>query len=75
MMGVNSFIEELDEPEEQYPILKKSKSTGIVVLFKSKRIGTVVYSVDASYTIGTYEEHWSEDGFVKHNGSITLENA
>lgn len=59
----------------KYPRLLTDR--GLVVLFTSKCIGTVVSverDYDGSYAIGYYSGVWSSDCFVDYCGDIVLSN-
>ena len=64
-----------DKPlvKDEYPILKKSDITGLIVLFTSKKTGVAI-KVDKSNRIGQFSEDWLEDNFLPYTGTVTLEN-
>jgi hypothetical protein len=56
-----------------YP--KIMESTGHIVLFETKRSGTVLNRLkDGAYSIGVYREDWCADSFKDFEGSVTLSN-
>ncbi len=62
------------EPKSEYPCLKVSQD-GSIVLFKSHKVGVVVWSIDVRATpIGYYSDNWFESTFTPFTGTITLSN-
>lgn len=53
-----------------YPYLGEYKAMNLIVLFYAPRTGTVVSGND----IGSWGTNWSENNYVKYEGSIKLEN-
>ena len=63
-MPLTSELNEAPEvTKETYPCLKGIKETGLVVLFISENIGTVVVSNEHN-NLGNHSEHWSEFKFT-----------
>ena len=60
-----------------FPIIKRSLSSNLIVLFTSETIGFVLQSNDA-YNFGYYSRDWkksSDNGqWITFNGEITLKN-
>ena len=61
-------------PFVPFPKLMISESTGVIVLFKSPKIGTVVFSGTSKNVAGHYERNWLKDCFIDYTGSVTLSN-
>lgn len=57
--------------EDEYPCLKTDED-GLVVLFISIGIGTVV-SHDHTFALGYYSRDWIAEAFTLYHGTITLE--
>lgn len=60
----------------EYPSLGVSiKTTGLIVLFTSNGVGTVIQTGDVSeYKIGYHSDMWAMNLFIKFQGKIILEN-
>lgn len=71
---MKSIVSENDNNRcRSYP--KIMYSTGHIVLFESKRAGTVLNRLKSgSYSIGAYRDDWVYDSFKDFEGSVTLSN-
>lgn len=60
----------------EYPCLKRftSSSCDFVVLFTESKTGVRIHNFINPKNIGDYKTEWVEDGFIKYNGEITLQN-
>ena len=60
----------------EYPCLKISKTSGVVVLFTKAHTGTAVHVPNSSYftQLGDGSLTWFEDNFETLRGTITLSN-
>lgn len=71
---VKSKIVEVEEKAEAYPCLKINIISDIVVLFKSKHIGVVVYQKNSNYKVGYINNFWTSESFIPFDGEIKLSN-
>lgn len=76
---MESRIEEsVVEAKPAYPALKRSKQTGMVVLFTSWGCGTVVHTGRSKeYALGYYSDKWIPtytDNWEDFTGEIVLKN-
>lgn len=56
-----------------FPRLMVSFEGGqVVILFSANNEGTVVYSLDNEYPVGTFDKSWDIDTFDDFVGEITL---
>ena len=56
-----------------YPRLEIGAS-GSIVLMSMEKVGTVVFTGNGEYEVGTHRKDWCEDRFSPYIGSILLEN-
>ncbi|MDE1866976.1 MAG: hypothetical protein KGI08_04605 [Thaumarchaeota archaeon] len=61
--------------ESSYPMMKEDKY-GLVVLFSSERVGTVIYVPSATfcYRLGYYSTTWFKEDFKEFHGQLIMEN-
>ena len=60
--------------EIQYPCLMQGKSTKVIVLFSSYKMGTILHSGSHNDVIGHRRTNWNMDTFTTFNNSITMGN-
>ncbi len=61
--------------ESGYPVIKRHKTSGQVVLFVEKDCGTLLSSSASILTdrgVGEYRDDWEEDNFIPDVQKITL---
>ena len=60
----SSIINQLEEPQIEYPIMLQHNHIGYVVLFWDERKGTVIHAPkDCPFPVGFYSETWRMDKF------------
>lgn len=75
-MGIAStadFVPAL-EPRN-YPYLGRLSSSGMIVLFTGKNVGTVVHPGNGGCTMGLVSGSWEEQRFSAYSGTVHLKNA
>lgn len=72
MAVISTLSNEVNE-EQGYPKLMKHKTTGLIVLFSSRKWGKVVFA-DKEWPVGETSHNWDTHGFEDYNGSVTLQN-
>lgn len=68
-----STIDTNEKKEKPFPKLMVT-AEGMVVAFKDKGIGGIVYSVSDCEPVGYISNTWIMKNFTDFNGSITLSN-
>ena len=59
----------------KYPYLGKNTEFGCIVLFTDHHKGTLLHAGDLSTTAPGYVgEVWAEEGYVRFNGVVELQN-
>jgi hypothetical protein len=66
----------IEDAVECYPKLMTNRY-GLIILFTSKRVGTIVaiYSKNNEHSIGEFSENWNHRMFFHYTGKIILENS
>ncbi len=72
---MKSEIKESEQSNKSvYPMLMISTYNGTVVLFKSKSVGTVVYSKSDAEPLGHSSADFFMSNFIPFTGEVTLRN-
>lgn len=69
---------EKSDTGHRFPVLMKSKQSGLVILFTSERVGFVIVTPSDLIRVGTSSGLWiscyDSDSWEKFNGEIVLSN-
>ncbi|MGK0446511.1 MAG: hypothetical protein ACJA2M_000280 [Polaribacter sp.] len=72
---ITSKIVENKESSNEFPKLMRSVKNGLIVLFTSKSIGTVLsVSIGSMHKLGDFSEFWTSKCFEDFTGELILKN-
>jgi hypothetical protein len=60
--------------DTKYPVIMENIQENLVVLFKSRKQGVVIYSTTDSFRLGFFSNSWEMQNFRKFDGEIQLAN-